>query len=314
VGVSGYLLAGGFGWNAGEWGAACGDVLEIEAVLAGGEIVRASEQEHADLWRAARGHGPGFFALVTAFRLRLRPLPPAVHAWRAMFRAEDAPKLAGWLNAATATADRSVEVGTFLLSAPDSGVPAVIVRVSACGENADEARGKLASFASPPSELDRLWEPKGEPLAFTELPRLSPMPAGKRVAADHLWSDAPPGEMLRAIHTLLPPSTDSTVDIVAFGGNAPVALPDQAVLSVTGRTGAGIYALWDDPADDAVNREWVRRVDGALAPLRSGRYVAEADLTLGPERVDECFTPEALARLRALRARYDPEGLFFAYP
>jgi hypothetical protein len=48
--------------------------------------------------------------------------------------------------------------------------------------------------------------------------------------------------------------------------------------------------------------------------LRSGRYVGEADLTLGPERRLECFTREALKRLDALRARYDPDGVFFAYP
>jgi FAD/FMN-containing dehydrogenase len=276
--------------------------------------VRGSEREHAELLWAARGHGPGFFALVTAFRLRLRPLPPAVHAWRAMFPAQCAPKLVDWLNAATATAAPAVEVGCFLLSAPDSGVPAVIVRVSACGENEADARDALASFASPPAEVERLWEPKGEPLAFTELPRLSPMPSGKRVAADHMWSDAPPGELLSAIHHLLPPSPDSTVDIVAFGGNAPVGLPDNAALSVTGRTGAGIYGLWEDPADDQVNREWVRRIDEALAPYRTGRYVAEADLTLGPGRLAECFTPEVLARLREVRSRYDPDGVFFAYP
>ena len=53
--------------------------------------------------------------------------------------------------------------------------------------------------------------------------------------------------------------------------------------------GTGIYALWDDPADDAANRAWVRTVDVALAPFRTGRYVGEADLTLGPERRAECF-------------------------
>ena len=37
-------------------------------------------------------------------------------------------------------------------------------------------------------------------------------------------------------------------------------------------------------------------------------------LTAGPERLAECFTPEALARLRDLRERYDPGALFFAYP
>lgn len=314
VGLSGYLLAGGFGWNGGEWGAACASVEAIEAVTAAGELVIASESEKADLFWAARGHGPGFFAAVTAYRLRLHPLPPAVWAWRAMFPLECAPKLVDWINAASAAADRSLELGCYVLSAPDSGVPAIIVRVSASGEDEEDARARTASFASPPSGVERLWEPKGEALAFTELPRLSPMPSGKRVAADHVWSDAPVGELLLAVHHLLPPSRDSTIDLVAYGGNAAVALPANAAMTMVGRTGAGIYALWDDPADDEVNRAWVRRVDDALAPFRTGRYVGEADLTRTPERLAQCFAPGVLERLAEVRTRYDPDGVFFAYP
>lgn len=314
VGLSGYILAGGFGWNGGEWGTACGNVEALEAVTAAGEIVIASELEHADLFWAARGHGPGFFAAVTAYRLRLHPLPPAVWAWRAMFPLASAPKLVDWINAASATADRALELGCFVLAAPDSQEPAVIVRVSASGEDEDDARARTASFASPPSGVERLWEPKGEALAFTELPRLSPMPSGKRVAADHVWSDTAVGDLLLAVHHLLPPSPDSTIDLVAYGGNAGVALPDDAALTMTGRTGAGIYALWDDPADDDVNRAWVRRVDAALAPFRTGRYVGEADLTIAPDRLAQCFAPGVPERLADVRRRYDPEGLFFAYP
>ncbi len=58
VGLSGYLLAGGFGWNSGEWGAACANVFAAELVTASGEIVLATEQDHADLLWAARGAGP----------------------------------------------------------------------------------------------------------------------------------------------------------------------------------------------------------------------------------------------------------------
>src|SRR5688500_18386546 len=54
VGLSGYILAGGFGWNAGEWGAACGNVAAIEMVTAAGEIVLASANQHTDLFWAAR--------------------------------------------------------------------------------------------------------------------------------------------------------------------------------------------------------------------------------------------------------------------
>src|SRR5690606_25327397 len=143
---------------------------------------------------------------------------------------------------------------------------------------------------------------------------MSAMPAGKRVAADHLWSDAPLGELLLAIHELRAPSPQATVDLVAYGGHSRMELPADAALSIGGGTGIGIYAMWDDPAEDAANRTWVRRVDAALAPLRTGRYIGEADLTRGPDRLAECFTSEALARLARLRLRHDPEGLFFQWP
>ncbi len=140
------------------------------------------------------------------------------------------------------------------------------------------------------------------------------MPANKRVAADHLWSDAPLGALLLAVYDLPSPSQDATIDLVAFGGQASIELPDRGALSITGGTGAGIYGLWDDPADDATNRAWVRQIEHALAPFRSGRYVGEADLTLRPERRAECFAPDTLRRLDEARARYDPQGRFFAYP
>jgi FAD/FMN-containing dehydrogenase len=313
VGLSGYILAGGFGWNAGQWGAACANVAAIEMVTAAGEIVMASADENAELFWAARGGGPGFFAAVTAYRLRLHPLP-AAYAWRAAFTAASAPALADWLTAATAAAPRSVEVGCFLLSHWETSEPAVVLRVSACGENAAEARERVTSFASPPADAERIGEPRGEEVSFTELFRMSPMPDGKRAAADHLWSEAPLGALLLAVHHLSPPSEHSTVDMVAFGGHTSVPRCADAALSMGGGTGAGIYALWDDPADDAANRAWVRRVDDALAPLRTGRYVGEADLTASPDRRAECFAPEALARLQELRAKHDPEGRFFSYP
>jgi FAD/FMN-containing dehydrogenase len=314
VGLSGYILAGGFGWNAGEWGAACGNVTAIEMVTAAGEPVIASADRHSDLFWAARGGGAGFFAAITAYHLRLHPLPPATFAWRMAFAAASAPELAGWLTAATASAHPTAEIGCFLLSHWDTGEWAVVLRASACGASEDEARARLASFTSPPATARTIGEPRAEIVPFTELFRMSPMPDSKRAAADHLWSEAPLGEMLLAVHRLPGPSPHSTIDLVAFGGHSCVALPADAALSVGGGTGAGIYALWDDPADDAINLAWVRGIDDALAPFRAGRYVGEADLAIAPERRAECFTPEALTRLVELRTRHDPQGLFPSWP
>jgi len=314
VALSGYLIGGGFGWNAGDWGAACANVEAIEMIRADGQIVVANAEEHAELFWAARGAGPGFFAAVTAFHLKLHPLPPTAYAWRGAFAASNAPALAGWLTAATAAAPPQTEIGCFLFAHWETGEHAVVLRVSACGDSEAEAREKVSTFTSPPLSARMIGEAKGEALSYTGLFKLSPMPSGKRVAADHLWSDASIGELLLAVHQLPAPSPDSTIDIVAFGGHTPVALPQDAALSISAGTGVGIYGLWDDPADDEANRGWVRRVDEALAPFRTGRYVAEADLTVAPCRRAECFTPKALARLEALRRRYDPNGLFAVWP
>ncbi|OYW45190.1 MAG: hypothetical protein B7Z33_04855 [Sphingomonadales bacterium 12-68-11] len=314
VGLGGYLLAGGYGWNAGEWGAACANVIAIEAVTADGAVVLADDERHPDLVWAARGHGAGFFAAITAYHLRVFPVPGAIVAWRCAFTAASAPVLADWLTAAAAAAHPAVEIGCFLMDHWETGEPAIVLRLSACADDEAEAHARLASFASPPAAAEKIGEIRAEAVAFTDLFKMSPMPGGKRVAADHMWSDAPLGDLLRATWQLAAASPHSTVDLIGFGGGAPPAGPAHGALSVGGGTGAGIYAIWDDPADDAANRDWVRRIDAALAPLRTGRYVGEADLTAGPERRAECFTPETLERLEAIRTRYDPDRLFFAYP
>jgi FAD/FMN-containing dehydrogenase len=312
--LSGYLIAGGFGWNAGEWGAACGNVAAIEMITAAGEIVIASPERHPDLFWAARGAGPGFFAAVTAFHLKLHPLPHTAYAWRGAFAASSAPALADWLTAATAAAPEQTEVGCFLFAHWDTGEHAIVLRVSACGESEAEAREKIAPFTSPPHAARMIGEVKEGPLPFTELFKLSPMPSGKRVAADHVWSGAAIGDLLLAVHDLPAPSADSTIDIVAFGGHTPMAMPEDAALTVSAGTGVGIYGLWDDPADDDINHTWVYRIDEALAPFRTGRYIGEANLTLSPHRRAECFTPQALERLEAIRRQYDPHGLFPPWP
>jgi FAD binding domain len=75
VGLAGFLLTGGFGWGCRIFGMACESVVGIDVVLADGSLVHASETEHADLLWAARGGGPGFFGVITAFHLRLHPRP-----------------------------------------------------------------------------------------------------------------------------------------------------------------------------------------------------------------------------------------------
>jgi FAD/FMN-containing dehydrogenase len=78
VGIGGFLLQGGQGWNSRKFGWACENVVAIDVVTAAGELVRADEHQNSDLLWAARGAGPGFFGVVTRFHLQTFPLPAAM--------------------------------------------------------------------------------------------------------------------------------------------------------------------------------------------------------------------------------------------
>lgn len=318
VGLGGYLLSGGFGWNMGDWGPACASVLEVELVLASGEVIRANADEHADLFWAARGAGAGFFAAATGFRLALHPLPAAAFAMTVAFPADAAPRIASWLTEASRQAARAAEITCLVGPHVETGRPAIVLRAEAAGQSHAHARERVQPLLALPAGVEPIGERKEQTLDFAELTKLSAIPAHKRVAADHIWSNSPVGDLLLAVAPLAGiPGKMSTVNLFGLGGVGEVRhAPDERewALSLGGGIAAGIYAIWDDSKDDARHIEWVRQVDAALAPFKTGRYVGEASLAAGPERVEDCFTPGALERIERLRERYDPQRLFGGFP
>ncbi len=96
VGIGGFLLQGGQGWNARGWGWAAEYVEAVDVVTADGRAgARRRATENTDLYWAARGAGPGFFGVVTRFHLRTLPAPghvaQTVHAYapRRLRRGDD---------------------------------------------------------------------------------------------------------------------------------------------------------------------------------------------------------------------------------
>ena len=84
VGVSGYTLGGGTGYLARPFGLAIDNLRSVEVVTARGEILRASEEENADLFWALRG-GSGNFGIVTRFGFRLQPVTRYIYAGQVMY-------------------------------------------------------------------------------------------------------------------------------------------------------------------------------------------------------------------------------------
>ncbi|RAH68511.1 FAD-binding oxidoreductase [Aspergillus aculeatinus CBS 121060] len=75
VGVGGLITGGGISAFSPRYGFACDNVLNMEVVLASGEIVNANASHHADLIAALKG-GQNNFGIVTRFDLRSFPQGP----------------------------------------------------------------------------------------------------------------------------------------------------------------------------------------------------------------------------------------------
>ena len=94
TGVGGLTLGGGHGHLSRKYGLTIDNLLAAELVLANGEFITASEQEHQDLFWAIRGGG-GNFGVVTSFLFRLHPLS-TVYAGPMFWEMEQATEILQW--------------------------------------------------------------------------------------------------------------------------------------------------------------------------------------------------------------------------
>ncbi|WP_028045697.1 FAD-dependent oxidoreductase [Cellulomonas sp. URHE0023] len=116
VGVVGYLLGGGLGPLARSHGFSSDRVESFTVVTGTGEVVEASATDHADLFWALRG-GRGGLGVVTEVRVRLVSVPE-LYAGSLLFDTEHVSTvLRGWL-AWTPTADESTTTSAAIVRFP----------------------------------------------------------------------------------------------------------------------------------------------------------------------------------------------------
>jgi len=88
TGVGGFTLGGGMGRTDRLTGLAIDNLLAATVVTAGGDVVRASEDENSDLLWGLRGGG-GNFGVVTEFIYRLHPFNPTVYGGDLFYPADE---------------------------------------------------------------------------------------------------------------------------------------------------------------------------------------------------------------------------------
>ncbi|WP_420335392.1 FAD-binding oxidoreductase [Roseibium sp.] len=315
TGVAGLTLGGGFGWLARLHGLAVDNLLSAEIVLADGTVTVCSQSEHPDLFWALRGGG-GNFGVVTEFTFRLHPVGPQVLFGPTFFALKDARRVLAAYAEHAPLLPRKACVWANLMTAPPVPVlpesvhgTKVLTLMQFHADTAEEAQADLQS-------LHGGAEPLGSALAprpFTEAQGF--LDAAYDFGARNYWR-------AHNHHTLTPSLIDLFVDLasglptpesellicllggaVADVGENATAFPHRQIPFMTT---PGVR--WCDERDDPRMIGWLKDVSELIAahaaPGSYVNFITEA----------EGNAPRAygrnLARLAAIKRKYDPANLF----
>jgi FAD/FMN-containing dehydrogenase len=326
VPLSGFVLNGGLGWNSNGWGPACFNVEAANVVTADGSLLVANHEQHADLLWAIRGAGPGFFAVVTQYLLRLYPVPRAITTSTYYYPLQRIDEVGAWAADIARQLPKEVELTIFLAPAPpalaercrSSNGFVGILSATAFVDTRSEAGATLGLLERCPVSAECLGKEVNQSTPLDALLDLGGMlwPERHRYLADTLWSDAPPAKQLATLreYFLRAPSPKSlAVCVFSTGAEGSAGVLPDAAFSMTAGTLLLCYAIWEGPEDDGANATWHRETVAALAPFAVGHYVGESDVVADPARAERSFAPANWQRLQSVRRRYDPDRVFHGY-
>ena len=326
VGMSGFTMGGGIGWNyAQHEGFATFSIIGAEIVMADGKLVKADAQTNPDLFWAVRGVGPGFFGVVTRLYLQLYPVPKSMMANSYIFPLDDLPTVTSTLDSIRKNHDvERVELLLLFLHNPEAlpETPAAdsklcFVTAFAFEDSIEQAKAALAPFAQSALSSKSAVKKENQQYSYDELYESYfslEDPGGRmaRYAVDNVLTNDG-GKTLEALadHFRNGAPTRDTHILAAF--NMKIHTRDDSCISWNADTYIGCYAIWDDPTEDARNFAWVNDAIPLMDPFAVGHYVNEVEGRGHPDRFRQCFTEENWQRLQQLRAQFDPNGLFHHY-
>lgn len=321
VGIGGFLLQGGQGWNARGWGWAAEYIAGIEVVTADGELVFADSTQNQDLYWAARGAGPGFFGVVTCFHLRTIPFPKAMVASTYIYPTEHAETILKWLQEIHSSVKNTVEIVAVGQSIPTTVElplwgqggysPVIIVHVLAFEDSLENGIESLKPFETCPV-VERAYVRRTNYLTDFEEQvtlQLDANPEGHRWVVNNAWLVGTPDE----IAPLLTPAFTQLPNPKAFSlwySMAPLrALPDMAFSLQTDIYFAA-YVLWEDAEEDEHNKIWLKNTMKNIEPITAGQYLGDSDFTAHERKF---IADKNYQKLEEIRQKWDSEGLFHSY-
>jgi FAD/FMN-containing dehydrogenase len=316
TGVAGLTLGGGFGWLSRKYGLTVDNLLSADVVTAGGELLRASEDDNFDLFWALRGGG-GNFGIVTSFEFRLHKVGPGLLSGLIVFPFEGARDVLAGYRDFVAGAPDELSVWAVLRKAPPLPfLPADIhgreVLVLALLYAGDPEEGRR--FLEP---LRRLGAPAGEAVGVQPFvawqSAFDPLlqPGARNYWKSHDFTElADPAieQIVRYAGEL--PSPHCEIFVGHLGGainRLPVestAYPHRDAEFVL-----NVHSRWEDPEEDDACISWARRLFTDLAPYATGGVYVNFMTEDEQARIRAAYGGN-YTRLLEMKRKYDPGNVF----
>ena len=264
VGLGGYLLAGGYGWNPRIWGPACWSVAAIDAITMDGEERMIDQESEPDLFWAARGGGGGFPAIATRFHLRLQSLPQ-IASVRSDYPLARLADLLAW-SASLEGMPGGTEISLIAHRPGDGTKEVATVQASGFAESGAAAVTLARDAAEAAPGVDELLDRREMPdVKLNDLEGEGAWTEGRRYAVDMCWVDGSYDQVGSICAAAIESAPSRSSRIVLAWGFAPSPAPDVAQ-TANGTLTVNLYAIWDDPAEDEENENWIRETMAALDP------------------------------------------------
>jgi FAD/FMN-containing dehydrogenase len=316
TGVGGLTLGGGLGHLTRGFGLAIDNLLGADVVLADGRHVRASADEHPDLFWALRGGG-GNFGVVTSFTFRLHEVPGVV-AGPTFWDLDLAEEALAAYDRFIASAPRALN-GFFAYCSVPGGppFPEALWGRPVCGVVWCYVGGEEDAAAAMAPLLDALPEPLlhgPAPMAHADIQGAfdALYPKGEQWYWRADFVDDLPAEAV-ALHGRFAremPTAKSTMHLYPIDGAAhDVGAADTAWAYRGARYGAVFAGVDPEPTNVPAIRAWSIGYQEALHPYSAGGAYVNMMMEEGPERVRASYG-DNYDRLVEVKQQYDPTNLF----
>jgi FAD/FMN-containing dehydrogenase len=317
TGVTGLTLGGGFGYLTRRWGWTTDTVLGIDLVTAEGRLVRASADEHPDLFWALSGGG-GNFGVVTGIDYALHPVGPEVVGGVVAWPASEAPRVLELYRALVAKAPPELTLVTFMRPAPPApwlpkeihGKPIIAILACHTGtlEEGEKAVAPIKAFGTPVGDV-LVRRPYAQLQSLLD----GTQPKGRRYywKSEYLPGIAP--ELCAKVmdHAAKIRSPHSAVILFQIEGALNRRKDaDAAVGNRDARFVLNIGGSWEQAADDDASVAWARDAWNDMRSFSTGgTYLNFLTADDGPERT-EAALGKSLERLARIKAQWDPTNFF----